>query len=169
MRDDWPLGKVIKVFKDSNEVIRSLEVSVRGEIYRRSIEFIVPLELACENIPPLGGEIEDADNDDDPVGEPPPPPTDDVVEANEAFRHPPNLHSLDDNVNRDVINPTDDVSQPANEEEESSVSQGRSPNATIVTPTPNTNSIPIHRPTTTRNAAARQRELMKNLVQADLI
>ena len=25
LRDDWPLGKVIKVFKDSNEVIRSLE------------------------------------------------------------------------------------------------------------------------------------------------
>ena len=46
MRDDWPFGKVIKVFKDSNEVIRSLEVSVRGEIYRRSIEFIVPLELS---------------------------------------------------------------------------------------------------------------------------
>ena len=49
-------------------------------------------------------------DDDDPVGgEPPPPPTDDVVEKNEAFRCPPNLHSLDD----DVINPNDDVSQPA--------------------------------------------------------
>ena len=54
LRDDWPLGKVIKVFKDLNEVIRSLEVSVRGEINRRSIEFIVPLELSCENIPPPG-------------------------------------------------------------------------------------------------------------------
>ena len=43
LRDDWPLGKLIKVFKDSNKVIRSLEVSVRGEIYRRSIEFIVPV------------------------------------------------------------------------------------------------------------------------------
>ena len=176
LRDDWPLGKVIKVFKDSNEVIRSLEVSVRGEIYRRSIEFIVPLELSCENIPPPREEIEDADNDDDdPVGgEPPPPPTDDVVEANEAFRCPPNLHSLDDDVNRDVINPNDDVSQPASEEErESAVPQGRSPSPTAAssaTPTPNTNSIPIHRPTTTtRGAAIRQRELMKTLVQEDLI
>ena len=52
LRDDWPLGKVMKVFKDSNEVIRSFEVSVRGEIYRRSIEFIVPLELSSEKIPP---------------------------------------------------------------------------------------------------------------------
>ena len=89
------------------------------------MEFIVPLELSCENIPPPGEEIEDADNDDDdPVGEPPPPPTDDVVEANEAFRHPPNLHSLDDDISRDVINPTDDISQPASEEEESAVPQG---------------------------------------------
>ena len=32
LRDDWPLGKVIKVFKDSNEVIRSLEVSVRRNL-----------------------------------------------------------------------------------------------------------------------------------------
>ena len=170
LRDDWPLGKVIKVFKDSNEVIRSLEVSVRGEIYRRSIEFIVPLELSCENIPPPGEEIEDADNDDDdPVGgAPPPPPIDNVVEANEAFSQPPEIHSLDDDVNSDVINPTDDVSQPANEEEESAVSQGRSPNAATDTPTPsNTNSITNHRPT--RGAATRQRELMKNLVQADLI
>ena len=126
LRDDWPLGKVIKVFKDSNEVIRSLEVSVRGEIYRRSIEFIVPLELSCEDIPPPREEIEDADNDDnDPVGgAPPPPPIDNVVEANEAFSQPPEIHSLDDDVNRDVINPTDDVSHPANEEEESAVSQG---------------------------------------------
>ena len=95
-----------------------------------------------------------------------------MVEANEAFRHPPNLHSLDDDVNRDVINPTDDVSQPANEEEESTVSQGRSPNAeiiTLLTPTPSniTNGIPIHRPT--RVAATRQRELIKTLVQEDLI
>ena len=172
LRDDWPLGKVIKVFKDSNEVIRSLEVGVRGEIYRRSIEFIVPLELSCENIPPPGEEIEDADNDDDdPVGgEPPPPPTDDVVEANEALIQPPEIYSLDDDINRDVINPNDDVSQPANEEEESAVSQGRSPNAdTVITPTPNTNGILIHRPTTTRGAATRQRELMKTLVQVDLI
>ena len=167
---------MIKVFKDSNEVIRSLEVSVRGEIYRRSIEFIVPLELSSENIPPPEEEIEDADNDDDdPVGgEPPPPPTDDVVEANEAFRCPPNLHSLDDDVNCDVINPNDDVSQPASEEErESAVPQGRSPSPTVArsaTPTSNTNSIPIHRPTTTtRGAAIRQRELMKTLVQEDLI
>ena len=168
---------MIKVFKDSNEVIRSLEVSMRGEIYRRSIEFIVPLELSCENIPPPGEEIEDADNDDnddnDPVdGERPPPPTDDVVEANEAFRCPPNLHSLDDDVNSDVITPNDDVSQPASEEErESAVPQGRSPSSTVArsaTPTPsNTNSIPNHRPT--RGAAARQRELMKTLVQEDLI
>ena len=91
-----------------------------------------------------------------------------MVEANEAFSQPPEIHSLDDDVNRDVINPTDDVSQPANEEEESAVSQGRSPNAATTTPTPsNTNSITNHRPT--RGAAARQRELMKNLVQADLI
>ena len=176
LRDDWPLGKVIKVFKDSNEVIRSLKVSVRGEIYRRSIEFIVPLELSSENIPPPEEEIEDADNDDDdPVGgEPPPPPTDDVVEANEAFRCPPNLHSLDDDVNRDVINTNDDVSQPASEEErESAVPQGRTPSPTVArsaTPTlSNTNSIQIHRPTTTRGAAIRQRELMKTLVQEDLI
>ena len=75
LRDDWPLGKVIQVFKDSNEVIRSLEVSVRGEIYRRSIEFIVPLELSCEDIPPPREDIEDAENDDDdPVGGAPPPP-----------------------------------------------------------------------------------------------
>ena len=145
---------------------------MRGEIYWRSIEFIVPLELLCENIPHPGEEIEDADNDDDdPVGgAPPPSPIDNVVEANEAFSKPPQIHSLDDDVNRDVINPTDDVSQPANEEEESAVSQGRLPNAASVTPTPsNTNSITIHRPTTTRGAATRQRELMKNLVQADLI
>ena len=56
LRDDWPLGKVIKIFKDSNKVIKSIEVSVRGEIYRRSIEFIVPLELSCEDIPPRGGD-----------------------------------------------------------------------------------------------------------------
>ena len=167
LRDDWPLGKVIKVFKDSNKVIRSLEVSVRGEIYRRSIEFIVPLELSCENIPPPREEIEDADNDDDdPVGgERPPPPTDDVVEANEVFRCPPNLHTLDDDVNRDIINPNDDVSQPASEEErESAVPQDRTPSPTAAssaTPTPSY-SIPNHRPT--RGAAARQRELMKNLV-----
>ena len=171
LRDDWPLGKVIKVSKDTNEVIRSLEVSVRGEIYRRSEEFIVPLELSCENIPPPGEEIEDADNDDDdPVGEPPPPPTDDVVEANEAPIHPPNLHSLYDDVNRDVITPNDDVSQPASEEErESAVPQGRPPSPTAAssaTPTPS-NGIPNHRPT--RGAAAHQRELMETLVQEDLI
>ena len=122
-----------------------------------------------------GEEIEDADNDDDdPVGgERPPPPTDDVVEANELFRCPPNLHSLlDDDVNRDVITPNDDVSQPASEEErESAVPQGRSPSPTAAssaTSTPsNTNSIPNHKPT--RGAAARQRELMKTLVQEDLI
>ena len=171
LRDDWPLGKVIKEFKDSNEVIRSLEVSVRGEIYRRSIEFIVPLELSCEDIPPPGEEIEDADNDDDdPVGgTPPPPPIDNVVEENETLIQPPDLHSLDDDVNRDVINPNDDVSQPASEEEESAVPQGRTPSPTAArsaTPTPS-NGIPNHRPT--RGAAARQRELMKTLVQEDLI
>ena len=168
---------MIKVFKDSNEVIRSLEVSVRGEIYWRSIEFIVPLELSCENIPPPGEEIEDADNDDDdPVGgERPLPPTDDVVEANEAFRCPPNHHSLDDDVNRDVITPNDDVSQPASEaERESAVPQGRSPSPTAAssaTPTPsNTNSIPIQKPTTTtQGEAIHKRELMKTIVQEDLI
>ena len=95
-----------------------------------------------------------------------------MVEANEAFRCPPNLLSLDDDVNRDVITLNDDVSQPASEEErESAVPQGRSPSPTAArsaTPTPsNTNGIPNHRPT--RGAAARQRELMKTLVQEDLI
>ena len=130
----------------------------------------MPLELSCENIPNPGEEIEDADNDDDdPVdGAPPSPPIDHVLEANEAFSQPPQLHSLNYDVNRDVINPTDDVSQPANEEEESAVSQGRSPNVASATPTPSsTISITNHRPT--RGVAARQRELMKNLVQADLI
>ena len=140
LRDDWPLGKVIKVFKDSNEVIRSLEVSVRGEIYRRSIEFIVPLELSCKNIPPPGEEIEDADNNDDnPVGgAPPPPPINDMLETNEAFSQPPQIHSLDD----DVINPTDDddVSQSVNEEEEAAVSHGQSPTVASTT----TNSIHHH-------------------------
>ena len=130
----------------------------------------MPLELSCENIPPPREEIEDADNDDDnPVGgAPPPPPIDNVVEANEAFSQPPQIHSLDDDVNRDVINPTDDVSQPANEEEEAAVSQGQSPNVASATPTPSTTtSIPNHR--ATRGEAARQRELMHTLVQADLI
>ena len=132
----------------------------------------MPLELSCEDIPPPGEEIEDADNDDDdPVGgTPPPPPTDDVVEANVSFSQPPDLHSLDN----DVINPNDDVSQQASEEEESAVPKGRSPSPTVAssaTPTPsNINSITIHRPTTTtRGAAIRQRELMKNLIQTDLI
>ena len=147
---------------------------MRGEIYRRSIEFIMPLELSCENIPPHREEIEDADNDDDdPVGgEPPPPPTDDVVGTNEALSQPPEIYSLDDDVNRDVINPNDDVSQPASKKEESAVPQGRSPSPTAATSaTPrspsNTNSITNHMPT--RGAVARQRELMKNLIQADLI
>ena len=78
-RDDWPLGKVIKVFKDPNDVIRSLEVSVRGEVYRRPLEHIIPLELSCEVLPPRG-ETDDADdNDDDSVGTTPSSlPIDDV-------------------------------------------------------------------------------------------
>ena len=86
----------------------------------------MPLELSCENVPPPDEDIEDADNDDDdPVGGAPPfPPIDNVLEANEAFSQPPQCHSLDDDVDRDVIDPIDDVSQSANEEEDTAVPQG---------------------------------------------
>ena len=45
---EWPLGKIGRVFPDSSGVIQIVEVEDGGQRSTRSVTFIVPLELDCE-------------------------------------------------------------------------------------------------------------------------
>ena len=140
----------------TNNVIRSLEVCVREEIYRRPIEFVVPLELSCEEVPPPGGETEvaPADNNDDPDESASfPLPSDERQAvggvASDHTEEENRLSTIDDDVNRDVINATD-LSAPADDQEDATTIQGH----------------PL-RPV--RGAAKRQQELLRSLIQQDLV
>ena len=48
-RYDWPLGKVLRVFPDPQGIIRTVEVEDGGKMSLRSVTFLVPLELDCND------------------------------------------------------------------------------------------------------------------------
>ena len=47
-RIEWPLGKITRIFPDADGVVRTEEVEEGGQRSTRSVAFIVPLELDCE-------------------------------------------------------------------------------------------------------------------------
>ena len=191
-RDQWPLGKIMTVFKDTVGVIRSTEVCVGGERYRRPIEHIIPLELSSE----------EADNDDDPDGRIPfSLPSDERSETEDdgdatsnqtTAEESPTRTTLGDDVTHDVTTTTrgesstlscdasdqsqgelglpsiDDVIRDASHDAANhhtdSQPHGRS-YSTSTTAAPR----PHPQPRPKRNAATRQRELMSSLIQQDLV
>ena len=44
-RSDWPLGRIVKVNKDSDNIIRSVKVFSQGKTSHKTIEKLVPLEV----------------------------------------------------------------------------------------------------------------------------
>ena len=48
-RYEWPLGKVLRVFPDPQGIIRTVEVEEGGKLSLRSVTFLVPLELNCDD------------------------------------------------------------------------------------------------------------------------
>ena len=48
-RYEWPLRKVVRVFPDTQGIIRSVEVEEGGRVSLRSVSFLVPLELDCHD------------------------------------------------------------------------------------------------------------------------
>ena len=48
-RYEWPLGKVLRVFTDPQGIIWTVEVEEGGKVSLRSVIFLVPLELDCND------------------------------------------------------------------------------------------------------------------------
>ena len=48
-RYEWSLGKVLRVFPDPQRIIRTVEVGECGKVSLRSVTFLVPLELDCND------------------------------------------------------------------------------------------------------------------------
>ena len=46
---EWPLGKVLRVFPDPQGIIRTVEVEEGGKVSLRSVTFLVPLKLDCND------------------------------------------------------------------------------------------------------------------------
>ena len=44
-RGRWPLGRVVTVFPGRDGVIRVVEVSVRGKVYKRAVRRLIPLDV----------------------------------------------------------------------------------------------------------------------------
>ena len=153
-REDWPLAKVQKTFKDTNGVIRSVAVIAHGEVYRRPLEHLVPLELMCEEATPPGNETETANNDTDSAGGGPSPhPLADMESTIvDSSQHSSQTSTIDDDVNGDVTEENDDV--PTHTRGEATQLQGQHHTSTA----PHLSPTSTHRPV--RGAATRQRELM---------
>ena len=49
-RSDWPLGRIVKVHKDSDNIIRSVEVFSQGKTSYKTIEKLVPLEVSDREV-----------------------------------------------------------------------------------------------------------------------
>ena len=45
-RCNWPLGKILKIIKDPDGIVRSVEVLSQGKISLRTIEKLIPLEVS---------------------------------------------------------------------------------------------------------------------------
>ena len=48
-RYEWPLGKVLRVFPDPQGIIQTVEVEEGGKVSLRSVTFLVPLKLDCDD------------------------------------------------------------------------------------------------------------------------
>ena len=48
-RYEWPLGKVLRVFPDPQGIIWTVEVEEGGKVSLRSVTFLVPLEFNCDD------------------------------------------------------------------------------------------------------------------------
>ena len=49
-RSDWPFGRIVKVNKDSDNIIRSVEVFSLGKTSYKTIEKLVPLEVSDREV-----------------------------------------------------------------------------------------------------------------------
>ena len=56
----WPLARILEVYPDEEEVIRTIKVKTEHGIFLRATNLVVPLELSCESYPPEGEIPEEA-------------------------------------------------------------------------------------------------------------
>ena len=176
-RIQWPLGKIMTVFKDKKGIIRSSEVCVGGERYRRPIEHIIPLEISCE----------EADNNDDTVERPISLPPDEARESVDDEDATSSETTADDtsSLGHDVINTSRGDSSTHSSSQQSRGELGLPLNNDVthdvtdatanhhIQPqgrsTPTTAAPTQQLPRLKRTAATRQRELLSTLIQQDLV
>ena len=60
---EWPLGRVVKTYPDSEGNIRAVDVLCRGSISKRTLDKLVPLEIS--DIDALPSEGTDSENPSD--------------------------------------------------------------------------------------------------------
>ena len=95
-RYEWPLGKVLRVFLDPQGIIRTVEVKEGGKVSLRSVTFLVPLELDCNDEEGNNTEIERAyGNQEASSSKADEPPSASVV-FSETSESPPAAESSED-------------------------------------------------------------------------
>ena len=75
-RSDWPLDRIVKVNKDSDNIIRSVKVFNQGKTSYKTIEKLVPLEVSDREVIKEPQDVIDKENspapleiENEPVGE----------------------------------------------------------------------------------------------------
>ena len=46
-RNLWPMGKIVELFLGSDGQVRSCRIEVKGALYERTLNKVVPLEISC--------------------------------------------------------------------------------------------------------------------------
>ena len=195
-RYEWPLGKVLRVFPDPQGIMRTVEVEEGGKVSLRSVTFLVPLELDCNDEEGNNTETERAyGNQEASFSEADEPPSASAV-SSETSESPPAAEPSEDSFMQSAVMHLSGLHEtPSHESADSTQRDSQSPsprssvgatsNVTMETravdsphsPSPSresatSNAAPSSELITQRQprrAAIRQRQLLQDLIDEDLI
>ena len=181
-RLEWPLGRITRLFPDQFGVIRTVEVEVAGGCLKRPITHLVPLELEChQHDDTLSIHQEDDDRRETSSNEADEEPATSVHSASEDNSESGGDEWITPASNSHRASGSNTPSHSDAEQtgstlhDSSSVAPGNAPTSTSaaqshtqrgeeeVGPSAATGAIPK------RRAATRQRQLMKQLIDDDLL
>ena len=195
-RYEWPLGKVLRVFPDPQGIIRTVEVEEGGKVSLSSVTFLVPLKLDCNDEEGNNTETEGAyGNQEASFSEADEPPSASAV-FSETSESPPAAESSEDSFMQSAVMHLSSLHEtPSHESAELTQRDSQSPSprnsvgATSNVPmetravdsphspapsresatssaAPSSELITQRQP---RRAAIHQRQLVKDLIEDDLI